>query len=152
MGVNSEAKVIRVRRVNNDERVIFGRKLFNNLDELYQSAYKELHGMETALLKVQNDIRCAIDNYECVLLVLLDLYPVFDIINDQTLLTCLEKQLGIKGSVHDWFHSYLSNRTQSVLIDGVLSDPVELLFGVPQGSVLGHLLVTIYTSTLGQML
>ena len=87
-----------------------------------------------------------------MLLVLLDLYPVFDIINDQTLLTCLEKQLGIKGSVHDWFHSYLSNRTQSVLIDGVLSDPVELLFGVPQGSVLGHLLVTIYTSTLGQML
>ena len=62
MGVNSEAKVIRVRRVNNDERVIFGRKLFNNLDELYQSAYKELHGMETALLKVQNDICCAIDN------------------------------------------------------------------------------------------
>ena len=82
----------------------------NNLDELYQSAYKEQHSTETALLKVQNDILCVIDNKECVLLVLLDLSAEFDTIDYQTLLTSLEKQLEIKGSVLDWFRSYLSNR------------------------------------------
>ena len=46
----------------------------------------------------------------------------------------------------------MTNRTQSVTISGAESDPLELLFGVPQGSVLGPILFTIYTLPLGDIL
>ena len=45
-----------------------------------------------------------------------------------------------------WFHSYLSGRTQSVLIDGCLSPPLEIECGVPQGSILGPLLYIMFTN------
>lgn len=50
----------------------------NNMDELYQSAYKKYHSTETALIKVQNDILRAIDNQHSVILLLLDLSAAFD--------------------------------------------------------------------------
>ena len=124
----------------------------NNLDELYQSAYKKFHSCETALLRVQNDILKAIDNDEYVLLVLLDLSAAFDTIDHKTLLNILGTRLGITGTVLKWFHSYLTERTQAVVINGIESELVRLLFGVPQGSVLGPILFTIYTSPLGTIL
>ena len=50
----------------------------NNLDESLQSAYKHLHGTETALVKVQNDILCAIDDNKGAALLLWDMYRAFD--------------------------------------------------------------------------
>jgi hypothetical protein len=64
------------------------------------------------------------------------------------LLSCLECRFGLNGVVLDWFHSYLSNRKQSVRISGKSSTPSPLLFGVPQGSVLGPVLFTMYLSPL----
>ena len=55
----------------------------NDLDESLQSAYKHLHSTEIALLKVQNDILCVIDDNKCVALLLLDMFSAFDTI-DQT--------------------------------------------------------------------
>ena len=124
----------------------------NVLQEILQSAYKSLHSTETALLKVQDDVLKAIDNKKCVLLVLLDLSAAFDTVDHKILLKRLESRLGIKGSALEWIKSYLTNRTQSVNISGAESDPLELLFGVPQGSVLGPILFTIYTLPLGDIL
>ena len=47
---------------------------------------------------------------------------------------------GIMGSTHKWITSWLSERSQKVLLDGQASDPVPVLSGVPQGSVLGPVL------------
>ena len=86
------------------------------------------------------------------ILVLLDLSAAFDTIDHVLLLNILEQQVQVKGDALKWFESYLSDRTQSVSIDGVPSVKRKLKYGVPQGSVLGPILFTIYTSTLGDVI
>ena len=124
----------------------------NNLHELLQSAYKKFHSCETALLKVKDDILRAIDDKKCVLLVLLDLSAAFDTVDHQKLIEILAEKFGLAGTALKWFRDYLTERIQSVLIDGVESDIWNILFGVPQGSVLGPYLFIIYTSPLGEIL
>ena len=84
------------------------------------------------------------------LLVLLDLSATFDTVDHTSLLDRL-RNIGITGLVYDWFHSYLTGRTQAVFLDGVSSDSVNLTCGVPQGSVLGPILFNIYTQPLGEI-
>jgi exonuclease III len=124
----------------------------NNLHEKFQSAYKQFHSTETALLRVHSDILTALDNKKCVLLVLLDLSAAFDTIDHHVLLSRLKSVTGLSGKAYKWFASYLSDRRQSVLIDKYKSTFWELIFGVPQGSVLGPLLFVIYMSPLGDIL
>ena len=67
-------------------------------------------------------------------------------IDHSTLLHCLQTWFGIGSSVFNWFTSYLYDRYQSVKIGSALSDVCKLLFDVPQGSVLGPLLFSLYTT------
>ena len=116
-----------------------------------QSAYRRFHSTETALLKVKMDIIKAIDNQEITCLVLLDLSAAFDTIDHSILLNRLETTFGIKDTTLKWTASYLTGRTQKVVIGdfgtdlGVISDPVTLIFCMPQGNVLGPILFTTYT-------
>ena len=103
-------------------------------------------------MKVQNDILLEIDKKRGVILVLLDLSAAFDTIDHETLIRQLSIRLGIKGVPLSWFRSYLSKRSQAVFINHTTSQIVILLFGVPQGSVLGPILFTIYTIPLGDIL
>ena len=57
----------------------------NDLNESLQSAYKKHHSCETALLRVQNDILKAIDDKQCVILLLLDLSAAFDTVDHKIL-------------------------------------------------------------------
>lgn len=92
------------------------------------------------------------DRKECVLLVLLDLSAAFDTVNHEVLLDRLHTRLGVSGVALEWLRSYLQDRTQSVHIDGQASPPHDLKYGVPQGSVLGPVLFTVYLSPLGDIL
>ena len=88
------------------------------------------------------------ENQKVTLLVLLDLSAAFDTVDHRILLDRLQFDFGISGSALNWIESYLSNRTQRIYIDGVLSSNFNLQFGVPQGSCLGPLLFSLYASKL----
>ena len=111
------------------------------------SLYGWHHSKETAPLKVKNDILMNMEN-QVTLLVLLDLSAAFDTLDHRILLDRLQFDFGISGSALNWIESYLSNRTQRIYIDGVLSSNFNLKFGVPQGSCLGPLLFSLYASKL----
>ena len=124
----------------------------NLLTETFQSAYKERHSTETALLQVQNDILLAMDDDEITILVLLDLSAAFDTVDHSILIKRLEQRFGITDVALNWFKSYLSDRKQVVTINGETSNSQQLSCGVPQGSVLGPILFTMYTAHLGDII
>jgi hypothetical protein len=123
---------------------LMANKLFNP----FQSAYRPGHSTQTALLKIVNDLLLSLNDRKVSILAMLDLSSAFDTIDHSILLHRLEHDLGICGTALNWFSSYLTDRTQSVTVDGYISSPVSIRFGVPQGSVLGPILFVLYTSPL----
>ncbi|WP_419629649.1 reverse transcriptase domain-containing protein, partial [Thiolapillus sp.] len=107
-----------------------------------QSAYRPHHSTETALLKITNDILLALDSGNVSLLTLLDLSAAFDTIDHCILLDRLQHMYGISGTALSWFSSYLTNRTQSVIVNDHISQVSSLSYGVPQGSKLGPIPVS----------
>ena len=83
---------------------------------------------------------------------LLDLSAAFDTLDHTLLLQRLHAEIGLDGSAFDWFSSYLSCRSQQVLVGHALSAETPLLCGVPQGSVLGPLLFSLYTRQLADLI
>jgi hypothetical protein len=76
----------------------------------------------------------------------------FDTIDHGILLWCLPAWFGLTGNVLDWFVSYLFQRTQSIKIHDTCSAKMPLIYGVPQGSVLGPLLFTSYSTPLSNII
>ncbi len=83
---------------------------------------------------------------------MLDLSAAFDTIDHQTLLHRLEHCFGISGNSLAWMTSYLTDRYQTVCVEGELSEPVLLEYSVPQGSVLGPKNYVMYTKPLGDII
>ena len=117
-----------------------------------QSDYKSSHSTETALWKIQNNIAFSVDSGKAVALTLLDLSAALNTIDHSLLYDCLHGWFGLDGAVLFWIKSYLSNRKQKIKICDSFSEVVILPFRVPQGSVLGPLLFTLYTSPLSQVI
>ena len=134
------------------ERLVSGRLVGylqeNNLMPVEQSAYRRNHSTETALLRVISDLLNSMDKQEVTLLGLLDLSATFDCVDHDILLSRLERTYGIEGLAIEWIRSFLMDRTQQVAFRGQLSGILRLVFGVPQGSVLGPLLFLLYTAEL----
>ena len=116
----------------------------NGLHERFQSAYKAHHSIETALLTITNDILLSLyreDNVLLLLLLRLIILCYFSVW--RTRLTLQELQ---------WFHSYLSGRSQFVEINGTKSSVRDLTMGVPQGSVLGPIFYLLNTAKLAEII
>ena len=117
----------------------------NNLVMQEQSAYKKYHSCETAIAKIYDDVLRNLDSKTSVVIVFLDYSAAFDSIDQDIMLEKLQNRFGIDGVALKWFHSFLKNRKFQVKIDDHLSDSKPLLYGVPQGSVIGPRMFTLYT-------
>ena len=96
----------------------------NELCSIFQSAYKVSHSTETALLRVTNDINLALNNHnDVVVLLMLDLSSAFDTIDHNILIDRLQSRNGITGTGLEWITSYLTNRSQSTVINHCQSTP-----------------------------
>ena len=124
----------------------------SDLHAKFQSGYRSFHSVETALLRVTNDILLSLDRGEEVMLILLDFSSAFDTIDHDILLKRLSLRFGICGEALNWMQSYLSGRTHNVVIGNDRSSGHVLTKGVPQGSVLGPVLFTLYTSPLESLI
>ena len=100
------------------------------------------------VIRVQNDILCAIDNNESVIFLFLDLSAAFDTVDHSILLSRLRDRFGVIGTAAAWFESYLTSRTQFIRVNDCRSTQRSLERDVPQGSVLGPLLYLFFTSSL----
>ena len=121
----------------------------NGLLDKFQSAYRQKHSTSTALIDITDNIYKALDNSEITILVLLDYSKAFDCANHKLILAKL-KAMGFKNTALEWIDSYLSNRSQQVVTDKGESSWIELVNGVPQGSILGPLLFTILVSDIAK--
>ena len=123
----------------------------NNLD-IFQSAYSQNHSTETAVLSVLEGLLGSADERLVSLVALLDLNAAFDTLDHLILLKRLPTTFGVRGTVLDWFVSYVSGRFQTVIVNGVVSASRPLVYGVLQDSVLGPVLFTLYSQPLSDVI
>ena len=121
----------------------------NALMPTYQSAYRQRHSCETALIRLVNDILICFEKGHGVCISCVDLSAAFDTVNHDVLQNVLLGKFKIDDQALSWVNSYLSDRTFQVRINDTTSEKLDLRTGVPQGSCLGPSLYLAYASTLG---
>ena len=109
-----------------------------------QHGFRSQRSWETQLVQFVHDIISNLDGavnrgHKQTDLIIMDFPKAFDKVPHRRLLHKLH-YYGIRGSIQNWINLWLSGRTQQVVLDGQASDPVPVLSGVPQGSVLGLIL------------
>ena len=120
----------------------------NNLHCKHQFGYKKQHSTETMLLEIVDEVLIGFEQKSATVLILLDMSSAFDTVDINKLLQILESKFKMEGTALKWFQSFLTGRTQKVIINGKLSDVILTLYGVPQGSVLGPVLFNMYVDSL----
>lgn len=108
-----------------------------------QFGFRKSYSTNHALISIVENIRDQLDNKTFSCGVFIDLEKAFDTVNHSILIQKLD-HYGIRGISNEWLKSYLVNRKQNVVFDGVSSEYRDISCGVPQGSILGPLLFLLY--------
>ena len=111
-----------------------------NLLSAHQSGFRSGYSTQDVLIYVTDKWLKAIDEGKYTGAVFLDLAKAFDTVNHRILCSKLS-YYGFRGTSYDFLSNYLSDRQQRVLFNGELSDWETISIGVPQGSILGPLLL-----------
>ena len=140
------------------ERIVFNQMIeyisANNLIHPNHHAYRAHHNTTTALVQLYDVWLESLEAGELAgvcFLDHLDMSAAFDIV-DHTLLLGKLELYGFDSNMLRWTGSYLTGRTQAVSIDGSLSKLMPVEHGVPQGSILGPLLYTLFTNELPEII
>ena len=124
----------------------------HNLHNTCQSAYRPGNSTATALLIVVKDLFLSLSKGNISVLALLDFSSEFDTVDHPILVHCLHTDIGFADAVLQWFSSYLTDRTHYVPLCNHCSAFTPVHSGVPQGSVLGHMLFTMCTKPLSAII
>ena len=125
----------------------------NALIDPLQSGFRQRHSTTTALLKITDDVRQAMDNQELTVMVLLDYSAAFNSVDLDLLTTKMKYEFNFSDGCVRWFDSYLHGRQQRVTgRDGQFSPWVNVNKSVPAGASLGPIMFNMYTNSLHKVL
>ena len=113
------------------------------LQESSQFGYKQYHSTETMMRGMMDEILKGFDENNATIIIFLDLSAAFDTIDFDKVVEISREEIGIVGNALKWFESFLTGRKHCVKIGDQNSDFLEVMYGAPQGSVLGPKLFSL---------